>query len=168
MHELFGLPNAHGFSTLVQTPGLSDQELRFCVHEVSPGLSVLPSGPTALDASNTLFASHVPEVLARLKKMYQMIVIDTPPTPQFAHARVLGRMADGIVVVMRSGRTPREAASATVQRLTEDGSRVLGTILNDWNPKTQAGSYHWQHGYPAYVRYQPAVGPETFEANTTL
>ena len=164
LHELFGLPNAHGFSTVVQTPGLSEQEIKFCVHQVSPGLSILPSGPGVLDASNLLFAGHVSEVLARLKTMYQMVIIDTPPTPQFAHARVLGRMADGIVVVMRSGKTSREAASATIQRLIADGSYVLGTILNDWDTRNQS-AYQWQRGNHSYARYQPAVGPDTFEVN---
>ncbi len=166
LHEVFGLPNTHGFSDCMQASGLSEQELGARVHEVSPGLYVLPSGPPILDTSNLLFSGHVPEMLARLKRMFEMIVIDTPPTPQFAHARILGRMADGVVLIMRSGQTSRDAALATVQRLSDDRSHVLGTILNDWNPKTAQGNYYWQRGNRSYARWEPPIIPESFEART--
>ena len=50
-------------------------------------------------------------------------------------ARVLGRMADRVILVVRAGQTTRAAALAAHQRFSEDGTKVLGTILNDWNPK---------------------------------
>jgi Mrp family chromosome partitioning ATPase len=60
-------------------------------------------------------------------------------------ARVVGRKADGVVLVMRSGYITRSTARAALDRLTADGLPIIGTVLNDWKPRTD------QHGY--YSRY---------------
>jgi Mrp family chromosome partitioning ATPase len=54
---------------------------------------------------------------------------------ELADARVMGRCADGVILIARAGSTTRQAAMAAHQRLTDDGINVLGTILNDWDPK---------------------------------
>ena len=58
------------------------------------------------------------------------------------HTRVLGRSADGVVLVARAGATTRQAAIAANQRLADDGIHLLGTILNDWDPKSSRGGYY--------------------------
>jgi len=70
---------------------------------------------------------------------------------QLADARVLGRIADGVIMVIRSGKTRQDVASDSVQRFHADGTRVLGTILNDWNPKTTSHSYYY-YNYSKYSR----------------
>ena len=50
-------------------------------------------------------------------------------------ARVLGWLADGVLLVFRARKTSKEAALAAHDCLTQDGIRVLGTVLNDWNPR---------------------------------
>jgi len=46
-----------------------------------------------------------------------------------ADARVLGHLADGVILVIRAGQTTTESALFARQRFAEDGTRVLGTIL---------------------------------------
>jgi receptor protein-tyrosine kinase len=63
-------------------------------------------------------------------------------------ARVLGRLVDGVILVVRSARTTKEDAASASQRLMEDGTRVLGTVLNEWDPrKTKDGGYGYGYGY---------------------
>ena len=77
-----------------------------------------------------------------------MVLIDTPPTLQMPDARVVGRLADAVVMVLRAGETTRDAAIAARERLVEDGTRVLGAILNDWNPKQSPNGYYgYYRGY---------------------
>jgi Mrp family chromosome partitioning ATPase len=62
-------------------------------------------------------------------------------------ARVLGHLADGVILVLRAGKTTLETARAARQRLGDDGTAVLGTILNGWDPKeAKYGSYSYS-GY---------------------
>jgi Mrp family chromosome partitioning ATPase len=76
------------------------------------------------------------------------VIIDAPPMLNLPDARILGRLADGVVLVVRSADTVRYAAIAAKQRLMEDGTRVLGTILNQWDPrKTNQYTYARSTGY---------------------
>jgi succinoglycan biosynthesis transport protein ExoP len=81
-----------------------------------------------------------------------MIMIDAPPMIHLADARVLGRLADGVILVVRAGQTTTESALSARQRFAEDGTRVLGTVLNSWEPRTSRdygyGSYNH---HPTYV-----------------
>ena len=47
----------------------------------------------------------------------------------------LARMSDGVVFVARVGLTTVDATIALHKRFWEDHTRILGTVLNDWNPK---------------------------------
>ena len=77
-----------------------------------------------------------------------MVVIDTPPMLHMPDARVLGRLTDGVILVVRSAQTARDAAAAAGQRLMEDGTRVLGTVLNEWDPrKASLAGYAYAYGY---------------------
>jgi Mrp family chromosome partitioning ATPase len=53
----------------------------------------------------------------------------------------MGRAADSVLLVVRAGRTSREAAVAVRQKLLEDGTPVAGSVLNDWNPRKSPGYY---------------------------
>ena len=70
-----------------------------------------------------------------MREEFHTVIIDTPPMLNMPDARILGRLADGVILVVRSAETMRAAAVAAKQRLTEDGTRVLGTILNQWDPR---------------------------------
>jgi Mrp family chromosome partitioning ATPase len=59
-------------------------------------------------------------------------------------------MADAALMVIRAGRTTRDAALAARQRFGEDCIPVLGTILNDWNPRLSLNGYYGN--YDGYYR----------------
>ena len=54
---------------------------------------------------------------------------------------MIGVLADGVVLVARAGQTTREALLATQERFTEDRIRLLGCILNDWDPSRSRSTY---------------------------
>jgi Mrp family chromosome partitioning ATPase len=79
----------------------------------------------------------------RLRRDFEYIIIDTPPVLVFADARFLGRVADGVLLVLRSGSTDRGRALSACQRMIEDGLVILGTILTDWkSSNNQYGHYY--------------------------
>ena len=84
-----------------------------------------------------------------MREEFHTVIIDTPPMLNMPDARILGRLADGVVLVVRSAQTMRDAAVAANQRLTEDGTRVLGTILNQWDPR-KTNDYTGGHTYKYY------------------
>jgi Mrp family chromosome partitioning ATPase len=85
-----------------------------------------------------------------MREEFHTVIIDSPPMLQMADARVLGKAADAVILVVHSAETTRDAAATAALRLTEDGTRVLGSILNEWDPRKSSPS-----GYgSAYRNYQ--------------
>jgi len=144
-HEVFSVENEAGLSTVLRekTPLNGDFTLHGLIQETAiPGLWILPSGPGTTSATNLLYSSHMSALLHYLRDQFDTILIDTPPMLHIPDARVVGRLADSVIVVVRAHQTSRDALIAACQRFNEDGTKVLGTILNDWNPKIAPNGYY--------------------------
>jgi Mrp family chromosome partitioning ATPase len=74
-------------------------------------------------------------LLRLARDRFDMVIIDSPPLLQGADARVLGRLADGLVLVLRAGKTTFNSGSTVVETLHHDEISILGVVLNGWNPK---------------------------------
>ncbi len=142
IHTLFELSNERGLSTFLREPAPTSETLEGLVQPTYiPNLFVLPSGPATPAAASLLHAPHLQELLSNCRKEFDTIIIDTPPVQEMSDARVLGSLADAVILVVRAGQTTRVAAAAAAQRFAEDNTRVLGTILNDWDPRTSLRGY---------------------------
>ena len=155
LHKVFGVGNNWGLSDVLRgdTP-LETVPLAHLVRatEVS-GLCLLPGGSCGVTPSNLFYSPRMSTLLTRLRTDFDMILMDAPPMIHLADARVLGRLADGVILVIRAGQTTTESALFACQRFAEDGTRVLGTVLNSWDPKTtRAYGYGSYSDYQAYVR----------------
>jgi len=162
-HEIFGVPNETGLSEWLSGE-VGEAEGGALIFETQfPGLYVLPAGKGSPSAANLLYSSRLAELVARLRDEFDAVLVDTPPMLTMPDARVVGRLSDGVVLVLRSRQTTRDTAQAAAQRFAEDGTPVLGTVLNDWNPAATSGGYYgYYRGYykPYYRYYQHQPGGE--------
>ena len=143
MHHIFGLKNDRGLKDLLVSKAPISSLLAEVIQETDvPDLYVLTSGSGNEAATSLLYSSRMPEVLKILRTQFEAILIDTPPMLQIPDARVLGRIVDRVIMVVRAGKTTRDAAMAARQKFSEDGTLVMGTILNDWDPKWSPGGYY--------------------------
>jgi capsular exopolysaccharide synthesis family protein len=151
LHEIFHVSNAWGLSDLLEgtkpPEGLEAMVIGTCYRD----LYLLPAGSVASSISNLLHSPRALELLQRMRQQFDMVIIDTPPMLQMSDARVLGKLADGVILVVRSARTTKETVAAAGQRLAEDGTRVLGTVLNEWDPRN-ASHAGYGYGYQSYSR----------------
>lgn len=153
LHKVFGVANTWGLSDILWTDTpLDTVPMSQLVHESEVGgLSLLPGGSCGVTPTNLFYSPRMPRLLARLRKEFDMVMIDAPPMIHLADARVLGRLADGVILVVRAGQTTTESARFAIQRFAEDGTRVLGTVLNSWDART---SGHYGYGnYEVYKNY---------------
>ena len=67
------------------------------------GLYVLPSGPGTHSIANLLHSLRAGELLQRVHEEFDTVLVDTPPLMQLSDSRVLGRMADAVILVLRAG-----------------------------------------------------------------
>ena len=150
LHRIFDVPNDRGLlEILAEKEPLDPGVLARCWRNTRfPGVSLLPSGQETERGQALLHSHRLQELLELAREQFDVVLIDTPPMLHVADARIVGSLVDGVILVVRSGKTSRESAVSVNRRLKEDGIPVFGVVLNDWNPRA-AGYY----GYEVYVDY---------------
>jgi capsular exopolysaccharide synthesis family protein len=108
----------------------------------------LPPDPNALIGSNAMQT-----VLTTLVDQFDVVVIDTPPLMPVTDALVLGKLADGVVIVTRRGKTRRQHARMVLESLNRTGARLLGAVFND--VKVGRGVLRRQYGYAVSYEARP-------------
>jgi succinoglycan biosynthesis transport protein ExoP len=143
LHEIFDLPNEPGLGEMLTAASRKGQmDPASYAHQTSiPGLYVLTSG--SWPNSSALFQEPLLNALFRqFRSNFDVTLMDTPPMLLTPVARLLGRSADAVALVLRAGKTSLETAMLCQQRLEHDGANLLGTILNDWNPESKVYEYY--------------------------
>jgi len=92
-------------------------------------LTVLPAGSPAGQPTELLGSAEMRRVIDTLHTQFDRIVVDTPPATPLADVGVLTPLVDGVVLVVRAGRTARPAIDRALEAFDPD--RLLGIVLND-------------------------------------
>ncbi|KPH21199.1 hypothetical protein AN948_03045 [Rhodococcus sp. ADH] len=118
----------------------SDDDIdRFVSASWHPKLSLIPAGRTAPGKSELLGSSRMRNGLANLASRANYVIVDTAPMADRSDALVLGRWADGVLLVARSDHTRYAELGAALERLSLAELRVCGVVLNDF-PRSLARS----------------------------
>lgn len=157
LHKIFGVPNDIGLGDLLwMNPPQETGPISQLVRQTGvSGLCLLPGGGCSETPSNLFYSPRMAKLLNRVRKEFDTVMIDAPPMIHLADARVLGRLSDGVILVVRAGRTTADSAMFANQRFAEDGTRVLGTVLNSWDPRS---SDRYGYAYGNYANYGEHVG----------
>lgn len=137
LHEAFDVENEAGLGDM-----LSSREMRIeeCVKNTSVNnLQILTSGEPLPDPSSQLGSERMEEILRDLKKIADIVIFDTPPVLVFADAITLSRRIDGVIMVIRAGKSTRSAVSQTLLDLQNANANLLGSIFNQ-SPKSDTFS----------------------------
>lgn len=111
------------------------------------GLDILPA-PIGIENPAELLQPHVMQkLLSRLRLHYDDIVIDTAPATAVSDSLVIGRIADGVVLVMNAQRTDKEAHRTLRKVLAQWNVPVLGVALNRGDKVIGGGYYGYGYGY---------------------
>jgi non-specific protein-tyrosine kinase len=90
---------------------------------------VLASGPLPPNPSELLASQHMKVVLAQLRDMYDVVLIDSPPLLPVTDAAAVAPATDGVILVCRSKETTRDQVTAAVEALDAVSARILGTVF---------------------------------------
>jgi polysaccharide biosynthesis transport protein len=139
-HEIFGLDNTEGLSTIMALGG--EPPLKPSGY---PNLWVLTSGPVPPDPTEMLhirFAS----VVESLRSMETLVLIDTPPVLPVSDARLIAPHADGVILVVTSGTQKPQGLESTLDKLELVDARLLGLVLNmaGSEPDASGGYYEYE------------------------
>jgi polysaccharide biosynthesis transport protein len=149
VHKAFGLRNVSGLSTLLTGGDGSEDAI---VSTEIPNLFVLTAGPPPPQPAELLGSSLMRDYLARFRKEFDHIVIDTPPALSVTDAVVLSIEADSVLVVVRSGQTTKAALRRLRDLLCQVNARITGVIVNAFDLHSGT-SYYYNYDSKYYGRY---------------
>ena len=115
------------------------------------GLSVLPAGTGSRDPADGLASAAMLEVVSLLRDHADIVLLDCPPVLAVTDASIAAAIADGVLLVVRAGKTRQRELAETVRRLQAGGANILGVAFN--RVKGLVGS-----PYGAYYRAAVATG----------
>jgi succinoglycan biosynthesis transport protein ExoP len=128
--------------------GVSSMDLVTVPHPVIPNLCVVPTGPIPPNPADLLSSSRMHQGISELRGEYKFIVVDSPPVMAATDAVILSVLVDGVLIVVRSGETPKEAFMRTRDLLTGVKCRILGVLLNAVD--SNAPDYYYSYRYYPY------------------
>ncbi len=144
LHRILGVPLAPGLSELLEGGAALTETIRATR---IPGLFVIPAGIPA-NSAELLFSPRFTQALAALGERFAHIVIDTPPMLAVSDTLVLASRVEGVILVIRHGRTSRDAAQRAVQMLGSVRARLLGVVLNHADARSIAIGCQYYHQEP--------------------
>jgi succinoglycan biosynthesis transport protein ExoP len=140
--------------------GVSSLDLVTIQHPAIPNLSAIPTGPLPPNPADLLSSHKLTEAIAELRTKFKFIVIDSPPIMAATDAVILSVKTDGVLLVVRSGETPKEAFMRTRDLLLSVKCHLLGVVLNAVD--STAPDYYYSYRYYPYSEgYGPQEHSET-------
>ena len=147
LHSWFDTHNEVGLSDVLLQRADLDEALRYVpLRSGTRGLYVLPAGSTVNNATELIGTPRSTGLLRSLAQQADVVLLDTPPVLPVADTLVLGRVADGAVLVVASRSTPTTAVLRAKDALTRNQTRLLGVVLNKVQPRDAAG-FGYGYGY---------------------
>jgi len=118
-------------------------------HPAIPNLTALTTGPVPPNPADLLSSHRMREAIAELRRRFRFVVIDSPPIMAATDAVILSALTDGILLVVRSGDTPKEAFTRARDLLAAVKGRLLGVVLNAVD--SSAPDYYYSYRYYPYA-----------------
>ncbi|MBN8615198.1 MAG: polysaccharide biosynthesis tyrosine autokinase [Deltaproteobacteria bacterium] len=145
VHRAFGLTARRGVTTaLVGEAKAMDVVLTTEV----PGLDIVACGPIPPNPSELLHTDAFRHFVEAVRDKYDHVMFDSPPLGAVTDAAILAAQLDGVIVVVKSQSTTREALRVTARQLNDVGARVLGAVFNDVDLS------HGRYGEGTYYYYR--------------
>jgi len=163
IHKTLGMGPRSGLSNVLT--GSTTLEQAITRTAILPNLFVLPAGTPPPNPAELLASSNMRDVLAQLREQYDHIVLDTPPSLSVTDAVVLSPRADAVVLVIRSGKTTKQALRRARDILAQVNAKVVGVLLNavDLTSPDYYYYYEYQGKYASYYRDEGSSGHENEE-----
>jgi Mrp family chromosome partitioning ATPase len=126
LHKAFGIENQSGLSDALTQSG----SIRNYIQQIAgSNLWVLPAG-SANGVQPQLVFETLRVRLAELRSEFETVLIDAPPASLYSDAVQLGRLSDGVILVLQGNTTRRESALSVKDSFDSANVRLLGAVLN--------------------------------------
>jgi capsular exopolysaccharide synthesis family protein len=144
VHEIFGTEQEPGVSNILTGGAKPSEAIKRCptVH----GLWLLPSGHIPPNPAELLGSHRFREFIGSLEEHFDWVIVDSPPVLVVTDSSIVANHASGVVFVVGSDKTSRQAARTAVEQLDATNARIIGSVLNRVNLARH------QYYYSSYYR----------------
>ncbi|PSR17854.1 lipopolysaccharide biosynthesis protein [filamentous cyanobacterium CCP3] len=136
-HHIWDVVNRGGLSQVL----IREETQQDVIHQVFENLTLMTAGALPPNPLAILDSERMADLLQQLKRQYDYILIDTPPLLGAADAAVMGRMSDGVLLVLRPRKVDSANALAAKSFLERSQANVLGVVANGVDINNEHGDY---------------------------
>ena len=118
--------------------------------QLAPKLDVLTSGDIPPNPSELLASNRMQQLMEQLKQDYDYIIVDLPPVTAVSDALAVSKNLDGVVIVIRAGRSDQHMLAETMRQLEMVNVSVLGFVYREDDSNSKKYSYRYSKKYYKY------------------
>ncbi len=157
---LMNMRGPHGLSEVLRSDGDLGQLAKLHIRASGiEGLDILPSGPRPTDPAELLGSPRFSQLLAWAETLYDLILVDSPPILATTDTALIGRLVDGVILVVQPTKNRRRLVTRVVERLDLMKIPVLGLVINRTGSEDDQG-YYGYHNYGYGYGYGYGSGGE--------
>jgi len=150
IHKVFAVDNNKGLSTYLA--GVEGGDILKQL-EGEPNLWVISAGPMPPNPSELLVSNRFKKLLSVLDQKFDFILIDSAPLFSATETMLLSQVANGTLMVAKSGQSTYEVLGAGFKSLKESGVNVLGLVTNAQDRKRSGYGSYYGGRYYKYASY---------------
>jgi capsular exopolysaccharide synthesis family protein len=142
-HQIWQIANEVGLMNAIAGRGnLSETP----IHKVMDNLDVLSAGVVNNGSAVFVDSRIMAALIQQYRKNYDYIIFDTPPLAVAADAQILGKIADGVLLVTRPSIADSTDARLAKQFLDQSGQNILGIVVNGVVDNNEPHRYYFKSG----------------------
>ena len=147
LHGIFEVPRSDGLTNVL----IGQKKLDDAVKKTKiENLDILTSGTLPPNPSEMLASKAMKSVVKEVTEKYDIVLFDSPPVIAVTDAAVLATQLDGLVLVIKSGETGKDALERSRVLMNNVNARVLGVMVNGVHLENMYGSYYYYYHYYYY------------------
>jgi len=136
----FHVTNTLGLSNLLTRQSSIDETVK---ETGIKGLHIITSGPIPPNPSELLTSTTMDTLIIELKKLYDIIVFDAPPTLSVTDAQILSNKCEGTIFVVNSKETTKDHAKKAKELLVSARAHILGVVVNNYELSKDQNYYQY-------------------------
>lgn len=140
VHKKFKLSNTSGLSdVIVEKASVTNVGFKY-----NNNLTILTSGKVPPNPAEMLGSKSMTALLEALKKVFDYVILDTPPIQAVTDAQILSTKSDGTILVVRAEKTKKDSVHNSISLLRKVNANIIGTVLNGLEASTS--NYYYYYG----------------------
>ncbi|MGB9595595.1 MAG: GumC family protein [Candidatus Poribacteria bacterium] len=148
LHRIFQQSRRPGLSDILTIDDMTNgKTFDYVAHgsirsTVIENLYLLPVGSSVPNSDALVSSERLENLIKSLKEKFDLIIVDSAPMLIIASVTALCKEVDGVLLVIKSGKTKRKMALASKEILNNIDAKIIGTVLTGVDYNIQYGYYY--------------------------